>query len=99
MKSFIRGMIVIFCIGFVILPISMVSYTGAGAGESRIEINLIVSSADLKLVSFRRDTALSMEEAINDWLKNHSNVYIVSVQSFSTIFGTRIMYIWYKKEK
>lgn len=68
-------------------PSNEICYINGGTGVVR---------GDLKLKSFRRDTPLGIEMAINEWLKENPEATIYHIQHITKSIGGTAAYIWYR---
>ena len=86
--------IILLFVTFFMVP-TLLGNLNAG-NNANSEIKSPISTHDLKVKSFRRDTAFGIELAVNGWLRSHPGIHIYFIQSHSTTLGTKILYIWYK---
>lgn len=84
------------CIIFMIPTLLATSGNLSASDNTISEIKSPILTTNLKLKSFRGDTALAIELFVNKWLKDNPGLHIYFTQSHSTTLGSRILYIWYK---
>lgn len=93
-----RSIIISMCIAILLIstcPCLSPCYAHTG----HTAISKPIPTKCLVVKSFRSGTALGLEIAVNEWLKDHTDIHIHCIQCFSTTLGNRILYIWYSEIK
>lgn len=93
-----RRIIIILGIGFtffIFLYTEIIGIQKSFSDDGETEI--IIPTTNLKMKVWRGDTVYAIERFVEKWIKNNPEAIIYMIQSHSTIFGSRILYIWYRK--